>query len=320
MREQRPHRGIVAVALLELDREAFAQVSRTDAGRIEGLQHAEHRFDLRQRRAELLGDTARGRRSDSRPRRRYRSGTGRSCGAPGRRSRAQAARPGDRPASPRPTRRLRDCSRRPRVRPRRRRPIPNRPRARLCAGRAGASAASGNTFSMPVSKRILDRRGAVHVRLGPVALRSLGGALARPPCAPSPGWLGSPGALGRALQQRIALELAFHIGRQIEIGELQQLDGLHQLRRHHERLALPEFESLRERHVALQYWSGSCLSRYRLPVHPAPILIAAGVNKATPVPKCQLHAEFFAQIQPAHFGVVDDLVACGLRAEPRPNR
>ena len=33
-------------------------------------------------------------------------------------------------------------------------------------------------------------------------------------------------------------------GAQIEIGELQQLDGLHQLRRHDQRLALPNLESL----------------------------------------------------------------------------
>jgi hypothetical protein len=53
----------------------------------------------------------------------------------------------------------------------------------------------------------------------------------------------------RTLQQRIALEFPFHIGGQIEVRELQQLDGLHQLRRHHERVALPDFESLTKRHV-----------------------------------------------------------------------
>ena len=69
-------------------------------------------------------------------------------------------------------------------------------------------------------------------------------------------------ALAGALQQRIALQFAFHIGGEIEIGELQQLDGLHQLRRHHQSLALAEFESLGERHVAVQYWSGSCFSLF----------------------------------------------------------
>ena len=48
------------------------------------------------------------------------------------------------------------------------------------------------------------------------------------------------------------LELVLHIGREVEIGELQQLDGLHQLRRHHQRVALPDFESLGERHGAYE--------------------------------------------------------------------
>ena len=43
-----------------------------------------------------------------------------------------------------------------------------------------------------------------------------------------------------ALQQRIALQFFLDKGRQIEIGQLQQLDGLHQLRGHHQRLGLAE--------------------------------------------------------------------------------
>ena len=58
-------------------------------------------------------------------------------------------------------------------------------------------------------------------------------------------WTGASSSFG-ALQQRIALELALHIGGQIETGELQQLDGLHQLRRHHQRLGLAKFQSLRQ--------------------------------------------------------------------------
>ncbi|MEY9550601.1 hypothetical protein ABIF67_004666 [Bradyrhizobium japonicum] len=42
------------------------------------------------------------------------------------------------------------------------------------------------------------------------------------------------------LQQGVPLELLFHEGREIEIGQLQQLDRLHQLRRHDQRLRLPE--------------------------------------------------------------------------------
>ena len=53
--DQRLHRGIVAVEFAQLDREAFAEGTRADAGRIEFLQHREHRLDVRLRRAEPLG-------------------------------------------------------------------------------------------------------------------------------------------------------------------------------------------------------------------------------------------------------------------------
>ena len=46
-------------------------------------------------------------------------------------------------------------------------------------------------------------------------------------------------ALGGALEQGILFELPLDVGGQIQVRELQQLDGLHKLRRHHERLALP---------------------------------------------------------------------------------
>ena len=58
---------------------------------------------------------------------------------------------------------------------------------------------------------------------------------------------GAPGAefgFGAGVEQGIALKFGFDIGDQVEIGELQQLDGLHQLRRHHQRLALPKLKSL----------------------------------------------------------------------------
>ena len=50
----------------------------------------------------------------------------------------------------------------------------------------------------------------------------------------------------------IVLEFVLHIGGTVEIGELQQFDGLHQLRRHHQRLALPDLESLGQRHFGLR--------------------------------------------------------------------
>jgi hypothetical protein len=53
-----------------------------------------------------------------------------------------------------------------------------------------------------------------------------------------------------ALEQRILLQLALDIGRELQIRQLQQLDSLLQLRRHHERLGLAEIESLGQRHGA----------------------------------------------------------------------
>ena len=52
-----------------------------------------------------------------------------------------------------------------------------------------------------------------------------------------------------ALQQRVFLELGFDIFRKLEIGELQQLDRLLQLRRHHQGLALFQLEALCQRHL-----------------------------------------------------------------------
>src|SRR5262249_59078152 len=51
-----------------------------------------------------------------------------------------------------------------------------------------------------------------------------------------------------SLEERIAFELPFDICGKIEVGELQQLDGLHQLRRHYEGMALPKLESLGKCH------------------------------------------------------------------------
>ena len=63
-------------------------------------------------------------------------------------------------------------------------------------------------------------------------------------CAPGamPG-AASPSGIG-SVEQGVALQFGLDIGDEVEIGELQQLDGLHQLRRHHQGLALPELKSL----------------------------------------------------------------------------
>ncbi len=45
-----------------------------------------------------------------------------------------------------------------------------------------------------------------------------------------------------SVEQGVALQFGLDIGDEVEIGELQQLDGLHQLRRHHQGLALPKLE------------------------------------------------------------------------------
>ena len=81
---------------------------------------------------------------------------------------------------------------------------------------------------------------------------------------------------GRALQQRIALELVVHVGGQVQIRQLQQLDGLHQLRRHYERLALTDFESLTERHGSVRKLVRFLLIRFRGRCIP---VLAGGLNR-----------------------------------------
>jgi len=58
MLDQRGHRRIETVELAELDRETFAQIARTDAGRIELLQHRQHGVDIILRRAKPIGGLA----------------------------------------------------------------------------------------------------------------------------------------------------------------------------------------------------------------------------------------------------------------------
>ena len=142
--------GIVAVALLELDRQAFGEIARANAGRVEGLQDGQDGFDLGDAGTELLRRARRDRSSDSRPRRQDRSGIDRSCAAPDRRWRASAARAANRTGWFRRKRRLRDYSRRPRGRRSRCRPIRNsRPDASAARGRGG-SPSSGEVSSMVV--------------------------------------------------------------------------------------------------------------------------------------------------------------------------
>ncbi len=50
------------------------------------------------------------------------------------------------------------------------------------------------------------------------------------------------------LQQRVALQLGIDIGREVEMRELQKLDRLQELRRHHQGLALAHLEPLQQTH------------------------------------------------------------------------
>ena len=159
----------------------------------------------------------------------------------------RAARRDDRPASSRPTRRLRDCSRRRRGRRRRRRPIPNsRPAHRPCAGGPARRHREEVSSMWSFGALLCSPLGSPSLRSRSLRPRP---AWRRQACGRR--WLrrGAGGSLSAArLEQRIALELGVDIGDEVEVGELQQLDGLHQLRRHHQRLALPDLESLGQRH------------------------------------------------------------------------
>ena len=236
-------------------RQAFGEAARADAGRVEGLQDREHRLDFRDRGAELLGDR--------------REIAGQVAGL---------VDQIDEILADHAARRIGD---------RERELLGEMVGERALGRREGfeivvAVVAAGRRRAAPF--RIAERRlvrgllaaGAVIVAglLVGLALDARGRCRPRRPGAPP---IPRPAAsvdcavgraalrfglgFGRALQQRIALELVVHVGGQVEIRQLQQLDGLHQLRRHHERLALTNFELLTERHrVPVENWSGSCLS------------------------------------------------------------
>jgi len=50
------------------------------------------------------------------------------------------------------------------------------------------------------------------------------------------------------VEQRIALQLVIEEGGKLQIGELQQLDRLKELRSHHQRLALPKIKARPKSH------------------------------------------------------------------------
>ncbi len=264
MLDQRLHRGVVAIEFAKLDREAFAQVACAYAGRIEFLQHREHRLDIRLRRAEpfgglpeinrhvagivdevdqVLADHALHRRGkgngellgEMAAERHFGGdkgfqivvfvvgGAAAPFGIGGRRGVLRHARGGlgglfgeD---------------------------VVERGIERLLDFGAGAEIPVQPFFLAGLER--IARGAAGHVRslaagIVAIALRFTG--------------IGEFGALGSrlardrgfravagALQQRIALQFLLDEGRKVEIRQLQQLDRLHQLRRHDQRLRLAEF-------------------------------------------------------------------------------
>ena len=242
MRDQRRHRRVEAVALAELDREALGEVAGADAGRLEGLDQGERCLDDRERRAEPLGDLGEvgaeiaglvdlvdERLADQADRRiggREAELVGEVVG-----ERLLAGDEGfeivvvgadRRPASAPPTR-FRPAA-----------PAPSRSAARPWS--------SGKILPRSVSSLASIAVAAFEAGLQPFRRRRSPFSAARVAVG-----LGSAPAPRRrlvvalvALEQRVALELGLDIGDEVEIGELQQLDGLHQLRRHHQRLALAE--------------------------------------------------------------------------------
>ena len=265
--DQRRHRRIEAVALLELDRQAFGEIARAHARRIEALHDVEHRLDFGRRRAELVGHR--------------REIAGEVAGLvdhvdqvlpdhpPDRIDDRQRQLPGQMIGERRRGRHeglqiviavlaaaAADTG-----------PV-RRGRGRIRTGpRAGLARIVGKFVFEIGAEPLLDRaaaglqafvdavRGAadVHGRIAlAVELRGdrLGGAIDHARLA-----------FGGALEQRVLFELPFDVGGQIQVRELQQLDRLHQLRRHHERLALAHLQSLSQCHPERPpNWSVSCLS------------------------------------------------------------
>ncbi len=232
MFDQSRHRRIETVAFLELDREAFGEIAGANARRIEALQNRERRFDLARRRAELLGDR------------------GEIAGEI-----AGLVDEIDEILPDHPPRGIGDCHHHLSGKM-----IGKRRLGRdesfeiiiVAVAAAGTDAGPFRIGGRRIGRRTLAflagivgknvfQRGTQFALDGiaagdEVAVHPIGRSLLLPVHL----GLGRRRGLGRilpfarALQQGIAFELLFDIGRQIQIRELQQLDRLHQLRRHHQ--------------------------------------------------------------------------------------
>ena len=268
MFDQRLHRRVVAIEFAELDREAFAQIARADAGRVEFLQHGDNRFDIGLRGAEPLGGLAEIRRQISgivdqidqilsdhalhRPGESHRQLFGEMAaegdfgGDKGfqivvvvvRRAAAPFGIGGGRGILRRPGGRFRGLLGKD---------VVERGVQRLLDFGAAAEIAVQPVFLAGLELaglKIVAGGTAGHIaRLGAafvaIALGIAGigeFSLFRDGLAPDRRF----GAVTGAFQQRIALQFLLDEGREVEIRQLQQLDRLHQLRRHHQRLRLAE--------------------------------------------------------------------------------
>ena len=253
--DQRLHGRVVAVALAQLDGEALGQIARPDAGGIEGLDLREHPLHPRERRAQTLGGLGEvvaeiaglveriDQRAADQPVGRIGAGDVELLGQMfGQRrlggdigleigrlavARAPACAAAVRPAAPGVGR-----------------------QAGLLAAR-GRRGGRGRRIGVEgvghVSAEVGGQLRAVdsQIRTRPVRLfaslraaRLLG---LREPVDRGRGFRPVVAVVG-ALQQGIAVELVLYEGGEFEMRELQQLDRLQQLRRHHQGLALPHHE------------------------------------------------------------------------------
>ena len=269
--------GSKPVAILELDGEAFGEIARAHAGRIEGLQHGKHGLDVGNGRTQLLGDGV--------------EVAGEITGLVDHVDQIAADHAADR---------IGNCQRHlfGKMIGQRRlgrdesfqivavvvpagagtRPFRIGRRRHLGGGGLLRAVIGENIFEFGAETFFHGATAGLHVLADPVG-RGASVVIAVAGCRLGAGTL----RLGRcrrvvvvvAFKQRIALELALHIGRQIEAGELQQLDGLHQLRRHHQRLGLAKLQSLRQSHegfpaetgpiLACFYIAGSAARWYAIP-------------------------------------------------------
>jgi hypothetical protein len=237
--EQRRYRRIEAVALLELEGEALGQRARGHAGGIERLKHAEHALDARPLDAEAFGD--------------FREIAGEI---------ARLVDEIDQVGGDKAIAGIDDGQGHlldemiAQGRLARQRPL----EARLSIVEVAARPPVGEGFA--VAAGLAAGAAAVIPHLGRFGVeRSLSG-IGQVVGLGERGAVGSvvgvTGGIGAgaiafaqpvlALEKRILRELLFDVGGELEIRELQQADGLLQLRRHDERRRLPQSEFGGERH------------------------------------------------------------------------